>query len=67
VRCELPNINRFDANRERQPLKLIGALSRERVTTALAGFGVYARLSGPGEIRVGARGALGAPRIALAG
>jgi len=67
VRCELPNINRFDANRERQPLKLIGALSRERVTTALAGFGVYARLSGPGEIRVGARGAPGAPRIALAG
>jgi hypothetical protein len=67
VRCELPNISRLDASRGRQPLKLIGALSRERPTTAPAGFGIYARLAGLDEIREGARGTPLATRILAAG
>lgn len=56
VRCELPNISREDASRGRQPLKLIGAMSRERVTAAPASFGIYARLAGAAEITEGMTG-----------
>lgn len=53
VRCELPNISRLDASRQRQPLKLIGALSRERPAAAPASFGIYARLTGAAAIATG--------------
>jgi uncharacterized protein len=46
VRCELPNISRLDATRQRQPLKLIGAMSRERETSKPASFGMYGRGEG---------------------
>ncbi|GHA34923.1 MOSC domain-containing protein [Devosia pacifica] len=41
VRCELPNISLEDASRGKQPLKLIGALSRERPSARPASFGTY--------------------------
>lgn len=41
MRCELPNIDRRDASRSRQPLKMIGAMSRERSTSRPASFGIY--------------------------
>ena len=56
VRCELPNISRLDANRGKQPLKLIGRLSRDRPTAAPASFGIYAMLSGAAAIAEGAGG-----------
>lgn len=46
VRCELPNISRIDASRQKQPLKLIGAMSKERPASKPASFGVYCRASG---------------------
>ena len=46
VRCELPNISLVDASRGKQPLKLIGRLSRERPNTAPAAFGTYCRAEG---------------------
>lgn len=46
IRCELPNIRRFDALRQRQPLKLIGAMSKERSHSKPASFGIYARATG---------------------
>ncbi|HVW93423.1 MAG TPA: MOSC N-terminal beta barrel domain-containing protein [Devosia sp.] len=58
MRCELPNISRQDASRGRQPLKLIGGLSRSRPTAAPASFGIYGRLTGATEI---AEGAIGEP------
>lgn len=61
VRCELPNISRLDASRGKQPLKLIGALSRERVTAVPASFGIYGRLAGD-VIEVGAVGVVGKMR-----
>ena len=36
----------IDASRGKQPLKLIGRLSRERPNTALAAFGTYCRAEG---------------------
>lgn len=56
IRCELPNISRQDASRGRQPLKLIGGLSRGRATAAPASFGIYARFTGATEITEGALG-----------
>jgi len=56
VRCELPNISREDAGRGRQPLKLIGGLSRGRPTAAPASFGIYAELRGAAEIAEGMMG-----------
>lgn len=41
VRCELPNISRKDASRGRQPLKMIGAMSKERKAARPASFGIY--------------------------
>lgn len=38
IRCELPNISRIDASREKQPLKLIGKMSKERPTSKPASF-----------------------------
>ncbi len=52
VRCELPNISLVDASRGRQPLKLIGRLSRERTTAAPASFGTYCRAEGT-ALRIG--------------
>ncbi len=46
VRCELPNISRLDATRQRQPLKLIGTMSKERETSKPASFGMYGRAQG---------------------
>lgn len=46
VRCELPNISRLDATRQRQPLKLIGTMSKERENSRPASFGMYARVRG---------------------
>ena len=64
VRCELPNISRIDASRGKQPLKLIGALSRARTTAVPASFGIYGRLIGA-AIEVGAVGAAGRMREAV--
>lgn len=52
IRCELPNISRRDANRSRQPLKLIGSMAKSRPTAKPASFGIYAIASGA-ELRVG--------------
>ncbi|RYG57676.1 MAG: MOSC domain-containing protein [Alphaproteobacteria bacterium] len=52
VRCELPNISREDASRGRQPLKLIGAMSRERPAARPASFGTYCIARG-NVLRVG--------------
>lgn len=52
TRCELPNINRVDASRGKQPLKLIGAMSKERSSTRPAAFGIYSRAEG-GDLRLG--------------
>ena len=46
VRCELPNISLVDASRGRQPLKLIGRLSKDRPAAAPASFGTYCRAEG---------------------
>ena len=46
IRCELPNISRIDASREKQPLKLIGRLAKQRPTSKPASFGTYARAQG---------------------
>ncbi|QQR39262.1 MOSC domain-containing protein [Devosia rhizoryzae] len=46
IRCELPNISRLDATRQRQPLKLIGTMSKERQTSKPASFGMYGRAQG---------------------
>jgi uncharacterized protein YcbX len=56
VRCELPNINREDATRGKQPLKLIGAMSKTRETARPASFGTYAAVSGVEKLSVGAMG-----------
>jgi uncharacterized protein len=47
VRCELPNISRKDASRGKQPLKLIGALSKHRSAARPASFGMYCAAHGP--------------------
>lgn len=52
VRCELPNISREDASRGMQPLKLIGAMSRQRPTARPASFGTYCTAKG-NVLRVG--------------
>ena len=46
VRCELPNISLIDASRGKQPLKLIGRLSKARSTAAPASFGTYCAADG---------------------
>ena len=46
IRCELPNISRVDASREKQPLKLIGKMARDRPSSKPASFGTYARARG---------------------
>ena len=46
VRCELPNISLVDASRGKQPLKLIGRLSKDRPTAAPASFGTYCAAEG---------------------
>jgi MOSC domain-containing protein len=46
VRCELPNISRIDASREKQPLKLIGRMSKARTTAKPASFGTYVAARG---------------------
>lgn len=46
VRCELPNISLTDARREKQPLKLIGAMSRQRPAARPASFGTYCTARG---------------------
>lgn len=43
VRCQLPNISRQDASLGKLPLKLIGALSRERPGAKPASFGTYCK------------------------
>ena len=53
IRCELPNISRIDASREKQPLKLIGTLSKTRPTAAPASFGIYAQVEGAGMLSIG--------------
>lgn len=52
VRCELPNISLVDASRGKQPLKLIGRLSKDRPHAAPASFGTYCRAEGT-TLRVG--------------
>lgn len=52
VRCELPNISLKDASRAKQPLKLIGAMSRERPAARPASFGTYCTARGK-SLRVG--------------
>lgn len=52
VRCELPNISLKDASRGKQPLKLIGAMSRERPAARPASFGTYCTAHGR-HLRVG--------------
>ena len=61
VRCELPNISRIDASRGKQPLKLIGALSRKRPTAVPASFGIYGSMTGT-AIAVGTVGVAGRMR-----
>lgn len=46
VRCELPNISRRDASRSKQPLKMIGAMSRDRSAARPASFGIYCTANG---------------------
>jgi uncharacterized protein len=46
VRCELPNISREDASRGKNPLKMIGAMSRDRAASRPASFGVYCAANG---------------------
>ncbi|MBF0678252.1 MAG: MOSC domain-containing protein [Devosia sp.] len=46
VRCELPNISRLDASRGKQPLKMIGTMSRTRSSARPASFGVYCTAEG---------------------
>lgn len=46
VRCELPNISRRDASRGKQPLKMIGAMSRDRHAARPASFGIYCAAEG---------------------
>jgi uncharacterized protein YcbX len=68
VRCQLPNISRLDASRQRQPLKLIGGMSRNRPTAAPAAFGIYARLAGAAEIAERCHGTpMRQRRVAMAG
>ena len=57
VRCELPNISLVDASRGKQPLKLIGRLSKDRPTAAPASFGTYCAAEGE-ALRVGMRAVL---------
>ena len=52
VRCELPNISRRDASRGKQPLKMIGAMSRDRPAARPASFGIYCAAKGT-SLRVG--------------
>lgn len=52
VRCELPNISLQDAKRGKQPLKLVGAMSRERPAARPASFGTYCTAHGK-YLRVG--------------
>lgn len=62
VRCELPNISLKDATRGRQPLKLIGNMSRGRPAARPASFGTYCTAHG-NSLRVGmsTRDANGSP------
>lgn len=46
VRCQLVNISLADASRGKQPLKLIGRLSKDRPHAAPAAFGTYCRAEG---------------------
>ena len=46
VRCELPNISLVDASRGKQPLKIIGRLSKDRPAAAPASFGTYCAAEG---------------------
>lgn len=55
VRCILPNIMRSDATRGKQPLKLIGALSRQRPSAKSASFGTYCKVAG-NQLRAGGVG-----------
>lgn len=57
VRCELPNISLVDASRGKQPLKLIGQLSKSRPAAKPASFGTYAAIEGR-ELRTGMRASL---------
>jgi len=52
VRCELPNISRRDASRGKQPLKMIGTMSRDRPAARPASFGIYCTAKGK-SLRVG--------------
>lgn len=52
VRCELPNISLKDGSRGKQPLKLLGRMSRERPTARPASFGTYCTAHGK-SLRVG--------------
>jgi hypothetical protein len=54
VRCELPNISLVDASRGRQPLKLIGRLSKTRASAVPASFGTYCMAQGE-ALRTGMR------------
>ena len=47
VRCELPNIRRDNANRGKQPLKMIGQMSKDRPMASPASFGMYCAAHGP--------------------
>lgn len=46
IRCELVNNSLEDATRERQPLPMIGRMSRGRDTALKGSFGVYSRAKG---------------------
>ncbi|SDH11217.1 MOSC domain-containing protein [Pelagibacterium luteolum] len=52
VRCELPNISTKDGTRGKQPLKLLGRMSRERPAARPASFGTYCTAHGT-YLRVG--------------
>lgn len=54
VRCELPNISLEDASLGKQPLKLIGRLSKDRPAARPASFGIYCRAEGT-ALRAGMR------------
>jgi uncharacterized protein YcbX len=52
TRCELVNISLVDASEEREPLRTIAAMSRERATARRGSFGVYSQATGH-HLRVG--------------
>ena len=51
TRCELVNISLNDGSEEREPLRTIAAMSRERTTARRGSFGTYAQVRGDALLR----------------